>query len=62
MKQRSTFYVKIITLYILIFISFLVKTHAGPNFSDLIGAVKDTKQFGFIVEVLHTPITSHQAR
>jgi|GEM_PF-1795950 len=62
MKNENKFYVKIFTLYLLIFVSFLVKSYTKPNFSMLVSVVKNSQQFGSVSEIFKKPITPHQAR
>ena len=62
MKEQPTFYVKIFVLYLLIFISFLVKTYTSINFYTGTIAVKASNQFMMIEDLFHYPITPHQAR
>ena len=62
MKAENKFYVKIFTLYLLIFISFLVKSYTSTNFYNWTIAVKASDQLMVIEDLLHYPVTPHQAR
>ncbi|HSY61438.1 MAG TPA: hypothetical protein VK796_06150 [Cytophaga sp.] len=62
MKKQHTFYAKVFILYILIFISFLVKTYTSTNFYNWTIAVKASDQFMMIEDLFHYPTTPHQAR
>jgi len=62
MKEHPTFYIKISILYLLIFISFLVKSYTTTNFYNWTIAMKANGQFMVIEDLLHYPITPHQAR
>jgi len=62
MKQGTNFYIKVITLYLLIFISFLLKTYTSTNFHNWSIAVKASDRLMVIDDLLHYPVTPHQAR
>jgi hypothetical protein len=62
MKKQHTFYVKVFTLYLLILISFLLKTYDSTIFYNWTIAVKTSNQFMVIEDLLNHPITPHQAR
>ncbi len=61
MKNDRNFYVKVLTLYLLIFISFLVKSYTKPNVSLLVAAVKQSSILNMIPEIIDRT-TPHQAK
>ncbi|ABG59972.1 hypothetical protein CHU_2722 [Cytophaga hutchinsonii ATCC 33406] len=62
MKNSSIFSVKILTLYVIIFISFLAKTYTIPNFHDLVTIAHKTISNNYFAEIINNPLKPHQAR
>jgi len=61
MKRNTNFYIKVLTLYLLIFISFLAKSYTKPNFAMLLSVVQQSHMLSAIPEILERTIP-HQAR
>lgn len=62
MKKQDPFYSKIFLLYLLIFISFLMKSFAATSFLRMPIALSTNEHISTIQDFFHYPLAPHQAR
>jgi hypothetical protein len=62
MRKQDTFYAKVFILYLLIFISFLMKSYTKIEFLSAVISVPTSKKIAHFQDLFQYPFAPHQVR